>query len=211
MQCSFWQVSTQKWAFQVALVVKNPAVNAGDIRDKDSIPGLGRSLKGGRGNPLQYSCLENPMDRGAWRPTAHRITKSLTRLKWLSTHATESILGWRVSWWDVGAPAPELDQDLDEFPDLSRAVSLVKRRSCRTSLGVQWIRICLPMQGTPVRSLVWENSTHHRATKPVHHNYWATQLSYTTTGSRACAPQQKKPPQREACRLQPRGTPTRRI
>ena len=51
---------------QVALVVKNPSANAGDIRDVDSIPGSGRSPGDGNGNPLQYSCLENSMDRGAW-------------------------------------------------------------------------------------------------------------------------------------------------
>ena len=48
------------------VVVKNPPANAGDIRDVGSIPGLGRSLGGGHGNPLQYSCLENSVDRGAW-------------------------------------------------------------------------------------------------------------------------------------------------
>ena len=57
------------WASQVALVVKNPPVNAGDLRVVDSAPGSGRSPKGGSGNPLQYSCLENPMDRGAWWAT----------------------------------------------------------------------------------------------------------------------------------------------
>ena len=50
------------WASQVALVVKNPPANAGDIRDAGSIPGLGRSPRGGHGKPLQYSCLENPMN-----------------------------------------------------------------------------------------------------------------------------------------------------
>ena len=55
------------WASQVALVVKNPPANAGDVRDASLIPGLGRSLGGGHGNPFQYSCLENPMDRGAWQ------------------------------------------------------------------------------------------------------------------------------------------------
>ena len=57
------------WASEVALVVKNPPANARDVRDADSIPGMGRSLGGGPSNPLQYSCLENPMDRGAWRAT----------------------------------------------------------------------------------------------------------------------------------------------
>ena len=51
----------------VVLVVKNPPANAGDIRDAGSVPGLERSPGGGHGNPLQYSCLENPMDREAWQ------------------------------------------------------------------------------------------------------------------------------------------------
>ena len=50
-------------------MVKNLLANAGDTRDAGSIPGLGRSLGGGHSNPVQYSCLENPMDRGAWQPT----------------------------------------------------------------------------------------------------------------------------------------------
>ena len=61
---------------QVAPVVKNPPANAGDVKDGGSIPGPGRSPGGGHGNPLQYSCLENPMDRGAWRATLHGITDS---------------------------------------------------------------------------------------------------------------------------------------
>ena len=64
-------------------MVKNLAASAGDVRDTGSIPGLGRSLGGGLGNPLQYSCLENRMDRGAWWATVHRVAKSL--LKQLST------------------------------------------------------------------------------------------------------------------------------
>ena len=51
----------------MALVIKNPPINAGDIKDKNSIPGLGRSPGGEHGNSLQYSCLENAMDRGAWQ------------------------------------------------------------------------------------------------------------------------------------------------
>ena len=54
--------------------------------DLDSIPGLGRSPGGGHGNPFQYSCWKNPMDRGGWRATVHRVTKSWTQLKLLSTH-----------------------------------------------------------------------------------------------------------------------------
>ena len=63
---------------QVALVVKNPPANAGDIRDTGLIRGLGRSSGEGNGNPLQCSCLENPLDRGAWRATVHKVTESDT-------------------------------------------------------------------------------------------------------------------------------------
>ena len=71
----------------MVLVVKNPPTNAGNIRDKGSVPGLGKSSGGGHGNPLQYSCLENRMDGGAWWATVHGVEKSLTRLKQLSMHA----------------------------------------------------------------------------------------------------------------------------
>ena len=57
-------------------MVKNTSANAGDIRDTGSILGSGRSSEGGHGNPLQYSCLENPMDRGPWQATVHGVTKS---------------------------------------------------------------------------------------------------------------------------------------
>ena len=66
-------------ASQVVLVVKNSPVNAGDIREAGSIPGLGRFPGGGHGNPLQYSCLKNPMDRGAW--WAYGVAKSRIELK----------------------------------------------------------------------------------------------------------------------------------
>ena len=59
-------------------MLKNLVANAGDIRDMGSIPGSGRSPGGGHGNPLQYSCLENPMDRGPWWATVHRVSKSQT-------------------------------------------------------------------------------------------------------------------------------------
>ena len=70
---------------------QNLLANAGDLRDVGSILGLGRSPGGGQGNPLQYSCLEKPMDRGSWGPIIHRVAKSRTRLKQLSmcTHGEE--------------------------------------------------------------------------------------------------------------------------
>ena len=61
---------------QVAQVVKNPPANVGDARDVGLIPGWGRIPGGGHGNPLQYSCLENPLDRGACQATVHKVTKS---------------------------------------------------------------------------------------------------------------------------------------
>ena len=64
----------------MVLVVKNLPANARDVREAVSTPGLGRSPEGGHGNPLQYSCLENPMDRVAWWATVHGVTKSWTRL-----------------------------------------------------------------------------------------------------------------------------------
>ena len=63
---------------QVALVVKNLLASVGDIRDTGSISRCGRSPGEGHGNPLQFSCLENPMDRGAWRATVHRVAESDT-------------------------------------------------------------------------------------------------------------------------------------
>ena len=71
-------------ASQVAPMVKSLPASAADVRDAGSIPGTERSPGGGHGNPLQYSCLENPMDRGAWKATGHSVTKSWTRLKRLS-------------------------------------------------------------------------------------------------------------------------------
>ena len=72
----FWMTISQ-----VALVVKDPSASAGDLRDVGLISGSGRSPGEGSGNRLQYSCLENPMDRGTWWAVVHRITKSQTRLK----------------------------------------------------------------------------------------------------------------------------------
>ena len=68
-------------------MVKNPPANAGDIRDAGPVAELGRSPEEGNGNPLQYSCLENPMDREAWQATIHRFAKSQAQLKRLSTHS----------------------------------------------------------------------------------------------------------------------------
>ena len=67
-------------------MVKNLLANAGDVRDAALIPGSGRSPGGGHGNPLQYFCLENLMNRGAWWATVHSVAKSWTRLESFSMH-----------------------------------------------------------------------------------------------------------------------------
>ena len=83
----WWSVFSQALqtllGFPGGLAGKESACNAGDL---GLISGLGRSSRGGDGNPLQYSCLENPMDRDAWWAMVHSTAKSRTRLKWLSTH-----------------------------------------------------------------------------------------------------------------------------
>ena len=73
--------------FPVSSSCKEHTASAGDVRDLGSIPGLGRSSGGGHSNTLQSSCLENPMDRGAWRATVHRVAQRQIWLRWLITHA----------------------------------------------------------------------------------------------------------------------------
>ena len=77
--------------------VKNPPANARDTGDPGLISGLGRSPGGGNSNPLQYSCLENPMDRGARWTRVHGVATSCTQL---STAAAEQKTGWELSWWE---------------------------------------------------------------------------------------------------------------
>ena len=88
-------------------MVKNLPANAGDVRDTGLIPGSGRSPGGGHGNPLQYSCLENPMHREAWRATVPGVTKSRTRLKQLSTRAHTHTYSRRGRAWRVVGPNQE--------------------------------------------------------------------------------------------------------
>ena len=85
---SFLKLFSSSRVSQAVLVVKSPPADALDIRDEGSIPGSGKSPGGGRGNPLQYSCLENPMDKGAWWATVHSVPKCWTQLKQLSSHAS---------------------------------------------------------------------------------------------------------------------------
>ena len=106
-----WEAWPRMGASQVALVVKNPPASSGDVRAMGSIPGSGRSPGEGHGNPLQYSCLENPMDRGAWRDTAHRVTKSWTWLKWLRMMTERSLhhFGWLPAVHGIKSLLPTVD------------------------------------------------------------------------------------------------------
>ena len=85
----------KSWSSQVVLVVNTPPATAGDMRDKGSIPGSGRFPGGGRGNPLQSSCLETPMERGAWRATVHGVKESDT---------TEQLSTGVRARWGLGDP-----------------------------------------------------------------------------------------------------------
>ena len=76
-------------ASQMLLEVKNPPASARDVKDAGSIPGSGRSPEEGNSNPLQYSCLENPMDRGAWGSTVHGASKNRARVSTAHTYAVK--------------------------------------------------------------------------------------------------------------------------
>ena len=115
-------------------MVKNPPTNAGDTGDAGLTPGSGRSPGGGNGNPLQYSCLKNLMDRGSWKATTYRSSKSQTQLSdWTQTHTiqpstTSNWLDLRISLGVitglVGGPGWELrgrpQEDLMHAPWLLR-------------------------------------------------------------------------------------------
>ena len=117
--CSIWHMMLviiiscrYIWVSQVVLVIKNTPANAGNIGDAGLIPGLGRSPGWGHGYPFQYSCLENPMDRGAWQSMVHRVAKSQTWVKQLNMHTCgythcASILHWNIEtqkeWGGSGA------------------------------------------------------------------------------------------------------------
>ena len=80
----------------LVLVTNNPPANAGNAGDLGSIPVSGRFPGKGHGHPPQYSCLENPMDRGAWWVMVHTVAKSWTQLKWLSTQSHHAL---SIAWW----------------------------------------------------------------------------------------------------------------
>ena len=141
-------------------MAKNPPANAGDIRDADLIPGSGRSPGGGHGNPLQCSCLENPMDRGAWLATIHRVTQSRTQLKRLSTHSghgegdlqtIEDKLSQGALWEEWGEAGQALTQ-----PSAARGqiVRILRDYLCLKSISCPYFSWTeRPIKPVPVRAL----------------------------------------------------------
>ena len=127
---------TDCWASQVALVVKSLPASAGDIRDTGLIPGSGRSPGGENGNPLQSSCLENPVGRGSWWATVHEGAESDT---------TESNVALARLWFILSTSR------------LIMFVCLFNRIPCWTHLVVQRLGICLLIRGTRIGPLVWED------------------------------------------------------
>ena len=125
---------------QVVLVVKNSPTKAGDIRDMGLIPRSGRCPGGSHGNPFQYPCLENPMERGVWQTTVHRVTKSQTGLKQLPRTHTELSTGL-----------------------LSLGVKKKKKepRSGRKSYKMKLLTM---IRSGEVRAAVWEDKEHHSET-----------------------------------------------
>ena len=128
-----WPAPCTSGASQVELVVKNLPASAGDVRNVGSIPGSGRSPGEAYGSPLQYSCLENPMDRGSWQASVDRITQSQTQLKRLSTYAPYTSLpgltckqpptlsppppGWTEHLEDEGRMESQTERSLESLND----------------------------------------------------------------------------------------------
>ena len=124
-------------------MVKNPPVNTRDAGDQDSIPGSGRSPGGVNGNPLQYSCLENLLDRGAWRAAVPGIAESRTQFSnWVSTRWGEKV---NLLWDTHRRPLTPLHKDY--FFSFMIKVSLV----------AQLVKDPPAMQETWVQSLGWED------------------------------------------------------
>ena len=119
----------------MALVVKNLPTNAGDVRDAGSIPGLGRSLGGGHGNPLQFSCLENPMDRGAWEAIVHRVAYNLSWLKWLSMHTCKYLFTGFAAAAKLLQSCPTLCDPIDGSPSGSPVPGILQART------LEWVAI----------------------------------------------------------------------
>ena len=141
----------------------------------------------GNGNLLQYSCLENPVDRGAWWAAVHGVEQSQTQLKQLSMHALEkemathsSILAWRIPGTEEPGRLLSMGSHRvrHDWSDLAEATAAAAAAAGASSV-VQWLRICLATQGTLVQSLVLkiphameQLSPSATTTEPRHCNFW---------------------------------------
>ena len=124
----------------VVLVVKKLFVNAGDIRDVDLIPWSGRFPREGHGNPLQYSCLKNPMDRGSWQATVHRVAKWCRK-----ESATTEQLNWtEMNWSNLACTHMVLEtasMEVEEYVLLLPAL----RKFFFYSLRSDWVSFTAPI------------------------------------------------------------------
>ena len=125
-------------------VVKYPPVNAGNV---GLIPGLGRSLGGGHGNPLQYSRLKNPTDRGAWQATVHTVAKSQTQLKQLSTHAII---------WTLERACCSLSMLLNTFSFIVFCATTLFYRRCETDSEIRIHTYFIESKGSPDKKILRE-------------------------------------------------------
>ena len=116
--------------------VKKLPANAGDVRDESSIPGLERSSGEGNGNPLQYSCLENHIDRGAWQAAVHRVTKSRTWLKRLSTHTHTHTHTHTVSFISSTIPDSTLELNLMTISEFVMGLLCEDPQQASLSVGI---------------------------------------------------------------------------
>ena len=121
-------------ASQVVLVVKNLTASVADSRDVGSIPGSGRSPGEGNGNLPQYSCLGNPMDRGAWWAIVLGVAKSQTRLKWLNNKQIQDSMPNHEWWWALwGAKRPQDVSGGHQWVHPPRALLLITSVYCHYS------------------------------------------------------------------------------
>ena len=133
---------------KVVLMVKNLPVNEGDARDTGSIPGLGRSPGKGNGNPFQYSCLENSMDRGAWQATVHGAAKSGTRLSdWTHTRTrvNNEVLQFSSVAQSCPTPFDPMDCSTPDFPVHHQLLELAQTHVHRVGDASNHLILCCPL------------------------------------------------------------------
>ena len=157
------QPSVFYWATQVVLLVRKPPASAGDI-DLGLIPGLGRSPGEGNGNPLWYSCWENPMNKGTWQATVYGVAKNRTRLKQISSQAYTfssqahqivfKITDQKWAAWTPGSPGTEgrACLHLQAPPDLPDSASWLLPSAFRSDPGLNRMTILCPQVSPPLPS-----------------------------------------------------------